>query len=134
MRSLCSPGPWPADTAIFRRVSARLSCKFFCGQQGACLVLSRFIEIRLGTDRQRGMGTIPLVRARAHPVHLTCACGHPLIARHDAFCGVSGRGGSGGMGALMAYPDGQQTTVVVRVLRLRPAAEVGLLKGHLKRS
>ena len=38
------------------------------------------------------------------------------------------------MGALMAHPDGQQTAIVVRVLRLGPAAEVGLLKGHLKRS
>src|SRR4029453_17811628 len=25
MRSLCSPGHWPADTAIFRRVSARIT-------------------------------------------------------------------------------------------------------------
>src|SRR5215467_14868800 len=38
------------------------------------------------------------------------------------------------MGALMAHPDGQKTALVVRVLRLGPAADVCLVKGHLKRS
>ena len=42
-------------------VIARLSCGFFRCQPGSYLVLSRFIEARLGTDHQRGTGTIPLV-------------------------------------------------------------------------